>query len=107
MDDRLLVNGDAGSFDGHDALVVVSPRLFRPDHRLQRVAEVLEDELLVLQIHGKHAVQPGGDFCGNPGILLEDVMNTAPSTADQVDSGGEPWIQICSIQTAIQGSKSF
>ena len=82
MDDVLLLNGDAGSLDRHDALVVVPSRLGCPDHSFQGVAEVLEDQPLVLQSHGKHAIEPGGYLCRDTGFLLEDVTKATPPAVE-------------------------
>lgn len=78
MDDCLLLDGDAGSFDRHDALIVIPSRLLCSDDGFQGVAEVLEDKLLVFQGHCQDSIQPGGDLCGDPRVLLEDVSKAAP-----------------------------
>ena len=84
VDDLLLLDSDAGGLHGLDAQVVLPARAGSQDDGVQGVAEVAEQQGLVLQGHGQHPVQPLGHLLDNVWVLLPAGGPVSPP----VDQGG-------------------
>lgn len=75
--------GGGGKEGSH--LVVLAAGLGGQDGGVVRVGEVAEQQLLVLQCHGQHAIQPGGHLLRHLGVLPVGVLPVAiPALAGDI-----------------------